>query len=206
MGRAVAGTLALGLLLGTPSSAEAQSGPQVVEHGSPEAPEVEPTPAEEGRGVQYGAHLVVPFWVTNAVPGDNLRPGVGVQGRIGWEFPRGLSAELIVGYMWNRVQVRDGPDPDLEDIWVGVGGRYAFLNPTAFVPFVGVGAQVNFWRTGADRIEDTFGFNATVGGIFEVSEKAALEVGIIANLSTEGDQFNGPEAYLSPFAGGTLYF
>lgn len=188
--------------------AEQRSGPRVVEHGSPEVEVEQEVTPEQGRGVQYGAHLVVPLWVTEPFPGQDVSPGLGVQGRIGWEFPKGLSTELIVGYMLNRVDLTAmDEDVDLTNVWVGAGARYALLNPSAFVPFLGLGLQLDFWDTGGGDNLSTVGFNGTVGAIFEVTAKVGIEVGVVANVSTEGDAgFDGAQVYLSPFAGGTLYF
>lgn len=193
--------------------------------------------AEQGRGIQYGAHVIFPFYVTNPLtvtqvdyggPTSELSEvnggfGLGVQGRIGWEFGYGFSAEVNLGILFNLLNAQslesanEGPaDQVLWTFWIGAGVRYAFLNPSAFVPFVGVGISLNFWDLCADSDTvcetNVIGVvpNATVGFAFEISPWAAIEAGLTANMGLGADAAFGDagdvEVYLSPFAGGTLYY
>lgn len=193
--------------------------------------------AEQGRGIQYGAHVIFPFYVTNpitvtdvdydgttALSEVNGGFGLGLQGRVGWEFGYGFSAELNLGILFNLLNAEaiDGSgfsgsvDQVLWTFWIGAGVRYAFLNPSAFVPFVGVGISLNFWDLCADSDTvcetNVIGVvpNATVGFAFEISPWAAIEAGLTANMGLGADAAFGDagdvEVYLSPFVGGTLYY
>jgi hypothetical protein len=192
--------------------------------------------AEQGRGVQYGAHVLFPFYVTNPLTiaevdyGGPIETsevnggfGLGLQGRIGWEFGYGFSVEANIGILFNLLNAQSlesslsGPaDQVLWTFWIGAGLRYAFLNPSAFVPFVGIGLSLNFWDlcADADAVCETnvIGVvpNATVGFAFEISPWAAIEAGLTANMGLGADAAFGDagdvEVYLTPFAGGTLYY
>ncbi len=194
--------------------------------------EQEEETAETGRGIQYGAHLVVPIFVLQHQDMD-LNVGIGVQGRIGWEFGSGLSAELSLGIMYNGA--RDGAYDEVDSagtpvtvswegyglttIWVGLGIRYAFLNPTAVVPFIGAGILVPIWsnafRTSAGTVASegdavvSFGFDGVVGVQLEVSNNVGIEAGVQLNYTfapTWDQIYASPEMWLSPFVGVTLYF
>ncbi len=184
---------------------------------------VEQQPAEQtrqaGRGIEYGAHLIVPIWVDSNL---NLDPGFGIQGRIGWEFPGGLTVELNLGVMFNgsSVTVYDPfsmttttASGNFNNVWLGAGIRYGFLNPSAFVPFVGVGLAINDWGASCDGCIDssreiTLSFNGLAGFAYEISQQIALEAGLQVNYSLKGDVFVGDVTpmWLSPFLGGTLYY
>jgi len=199
-------------------------------------PAEEPPPANraQGRGLQYGLHLVVPVFLV-ANDDARMRPGIGVQGRLGWEFPVGLSIEGILGVSYNGsdanaelVDETGRPiavgDYGLTNIWVGAGLRYAFINPTALVPFVGAGVQLNIWTDqisyagvteSSDSSSLTFGAQANAGLIFEINENIGLEAGVQLQWTTppaDEDEFGepipfaGPELWLSPFFGATFYF
>jgi hypothetical protein len=213
----------------------AAEGPVVIEHselpregerrrrGSPPAGAHGDPSAEQGRGIEYGAHLVVPIWLTKAdfesgsLPGDDplrLDPGVGIQGRVGWEFAGGLSTELFLGYSSNRFEANEAER--LTNLWVGAGMRYSFLNPSAFVPFIGASAQINFWSACAGDpkrdvevcvdSEASVGVNASFGLIFEATRNIGLEVGAVVHTDVAIDVFDRFEAYVAPFAGATFYF
>jgi hypothetical protein len=199
--------------------------------GAQPVPVVEEESAETGRGVQYGLHVVVPIYLLNH-DGMDLNVGIGAQGRIGWEFGSGLSTELSIGVMYNGA--RDGTYDEtlagapvtvtwegygLTTIWIGLGLRYAFLNPTAFVPFIGAGLMLPIWsnafRNAAGGVTSegdavvSFGFNGLVGVQLEVSTQVGIEVGAQINyaIAPGWDQiYAAPELWLTPFAGVTLYF
>ena len=170
--------------------------------------------AETGRGIQYGAHIVVPVFLANNSDRFNPTVGIGVQGRIGWEFGAGFSAELHVGILYAATDVETHA---LTDIWLGGGIRYSFLNETAIVPFVGVGIVANIWNnaysgsttaaTTGDSVV-TFGANGNVGVQIEISPYIGLEAGAQLNWSTDPGTYieSQPILWLSPFLGGTLYF
>ena len=198
-----------------------------------QAPQPAPQPvqtARQGRGLEYGGHLVIPFFVTNpvAVVVDgtgtpiaeaNAGIGVGIQGRVGWEFGQGFTVELNAGGTFNTM---DGEllgtgesidvDTSLVSFWLGAGARYSFLGASALVPFVGGGAGFYFWdfcpndAIACDR-ELTFGVNALGGIIYEINPFVGLEAGLQATLIFANDAvFVDPELFLSPFLGATLYY
>jgi hypothetical protein len=213
--------------------------PQPQPAGQPQ-PGVQPQPvmqpteepsAQQGRGIEYGAHLLVPIFLTNPVTrvrvddattreGDvDAGLGLGIHGRIGWEFGAGFSIEANVGGLFSTVSgtiVDDGSsfDPQLTllSFWLGAGARFAILNPSAFVPFVGVGAGVHFWdfcKDGDSTCESnsiSVAVNGVVGFAYEISPFAAIEAGLQTNVAFPGDAFTETEVYLMPFAGGTLYY
>lgn len=177
---------------------------------APQTTTVVAQPARQARGVQYGASLMVPIWLGDA--GDDLQPGIGVAGRIGWEFTPNLSAELTIGYQLNGVSSDSMFAEDIDnlvDLWIGGGLRYSFVNPYAIVPFIGAGIQANIWScTECDDGTITVGFNGTVGAIYEVTEFVGIEAGAQINATLDGDVvfFDGVELYVSPFVGVTLYY
>ena len=171
-------------------------------------------PVQEGRGIEYGGHLVVPIWLTDDT--SSISPGIGIQGRIGWEFPGGLTLEGNIGVMANPIS-NDAMrlDGTRTNVWLGVGARFAFLNASAFVPFVGAGVKLNIWQfTACDAVscadsdsEINLGANALVGAAYELSPFLAIEFGVEINAVFPADKFFGEtELYLSPFLGGTLYY
>jgi hypothetical protein len=200
---------------GDPALYEDDGSLRVVEQGSPEAQAVT---AEQGRGFEAGGHLLIPFYVGR---GD-LLPGIGIQARLGWEFPKGLTIEANVGIQANRFN-----DPFFDDFltafWIGGGVRYSFLNPTPFVPFIGANLQVSFWAMCLDApggicTERSFtaglGVSPLAGVAWEIGSRIALELGLQATLtffSPDSDlvfynRARTTEAYISPFLGGTMYF
>lgn len=194
---------------------EDDGGIRIVEQESAEA---QAMTAEEGRGFEVGGHLVIPFYAAR----PDLNPGIGVQGRIGWEFPRGLTVEVNIGVQANRFD--EIYDDFLTAAWVGAGLRYAFLNPSAIVPFIGANLQASFWvqcyedeLTGECVGSDTavgVGVTPLVGIAWELGPRVGLEAGIQATLTffdEDSDlvRFGGADtvqAYISPFLGGTVYF
>jgi opacity protein-like surface antigen len=187
-------------------------GVQVVEQQQP-TPDQRPS-----RGLEYGAHIIFPIWVDDTLP---LNPGLGIQGRVGWEFGS-LTTELNIGYQFNGFQ---DADAGLTNFWIGAGARLSFFNPSALVPFVGAGLALNFWALAlcvddgaggtvcadGDR-EATLSFNALGGAAWEISPDIAVEAGLQLNYTLPGDVFTDAEGnpkgyvYISPFIGGTLYF
>lgn len=181
-------------------------------------PAVQPATAEEGRGIQYGFHLIVPIWLTdlNDVSTGSpavvrAAPGLGIQGRIGWEFPGGLSGEINLGGMINTISYGGTlSEQTLDAFWLGAGLRYAFLNRTAWVPFVGVGVQLTGWGdnvcgSGCSRTY-TLGVNGIVGLVLEINQYLGLEAGVQVMGSSKGETFSRPQLIVSPLAGLTLYY
>lgn len=176
----------------------------------------------QGRGVEYGAHLLVPIFARtpfrNTLPGVGLSPGIGIQGRVGWEFPNGFTTELNLGFAYNGITGTSASNPALTNFWVGAGARYSFLNASALVPFVGAGVAVHFWTAQFDdgfvtiqsESELALGLNVLGGFAYELSPEIALEAGLQANFTTASfsDVVNPVErsVYLTPFLGGTLYY
>ncbi|MFW5876845.1 MAG: hypothetical protein ACOCXM_08920 [Myxococcota bacterium] len=185
---------------------------RVVEQGSPEA---EAMTAEEGRGLEAGGHLLIPFYADR----PELNPGIGVQGRFGWEFPHGFTVELNLGVQSNRFKEFDR---NLLAFWIGGGARYSFLNRSAFVPFVGLNLQVSFWQdcifeggVCTDELNGAgLGVTPLAGVAWELGPRVGLEFGLQATMTFFADDnelvvFGNArtvEAYLSPFLGGTFYF
>lgn len=225
---AVVASLLVLSLAGVAQAEGPQPGPQPQYQPQPGQPQqggvqvVEQQPAEQprqnGRGIEYGAHLIVPIWTE-----EGLDPGIGIQGRVGWEFPGGFTPELNIGFMYNGSSVSvdtnfDGiPDTtvsgNFNDFWVGGGMRYVFLNPSAFVPFVGAGLALNVWGASCDGCTDserkiTLSFNGLVGFAYEITQQIALEAGVQVNYSLRGDVFADgfTPLWISPFLGGTFYF
>lgn len=183
----------------------------VAQPGYVQQPVAQPATARQGRGIEYGAHLIVPVWITDLNPGVTADPGIGIQGRLGWEFPSGWSTEVNIGYMGNNV-VTSGATSDatLDAFWFGAGLRYSLLNRTAWVPFVGAGLQLTNWGDAAcssacDR-SYTLGVNGIVGLVFEVNEFVGIEAGVQVMASSKGRRFSRAQLIVSPLAGLTLYY
>lgn len=195
-----------------------QQGPAVAEQSSNEQ-------AQAGRGIEYGLYLTVPIFVTNPTGSDviSTSPGIGIIGRVGWEFGSGFAAELNLGVQWNGMSgelLGVTVSGSFTNVFAGAGIRYSFLNPSALVPFVGAGLQLNFWGadtgsgSGTSTTNDhlALGVNALVGLAYEVSADLALEAGLRTDFTTQGKDdagnpfFDGGQVYLSPFIGGTLYY
>jgi len=183
-------------------------------------PAAQPATAEEGRGIEYGFHLIVPIWLTDlnnassASPDVGVvraAPGIGIQGRIGWEFPGGLSGEINLGAMINNVSYSGTiSDQTLNAFWLGAGLRYSFLNRTAWVPFIGVGLQLTGWGdsvcgSGCSRTY-TLGANGIVGLVLEINQFLGIEAGVQVMGSSKGETFSRPQLIVSPLAGLTLYY
>lgn len=181
--------------------------------------------AQQGRGIEYGAHLFVPIFLTSPTGSEfvTTNPGLGILGRVGWEFGSGFTAELNIGAQWNSLSVEVAgitSGGSFTNLFLGAGVRYSFLNASALVPFVGAGLQINFW--GVDRSDDgststtndslAIGVNGVVGLAYELSADLALEAGVRVDYTTAGTTdgpgtfFDGGQVYLSPFLGATLYY
>lgn len=223
-----ASLLAPGLVLaeGTPLEPEAHGGEPV---GMPppggggavpveEQPQVQDQRAQ-GRGIEYGGHLLVGVPL-HGVFSNDFGVGFGIHGRIGWELPGGFSIEANIGFLYLSAL-----DPDAtaysEDVagigalYFGGGVRYAILNPSAIVPFVGAGLGLNYWVAGDStayqgrsgqvycgsgvycdagdgRTYDQFSglsllANASAGIIYELTSDIAVEAGAQYNFQfTEG--------------------
>lgn len=200
--------------------------PQVGQPVQPMQPAQPPAPtARQGRGLEYGGHLIIPIFLSNPIdtlPGANINTGVGIgiQGRIGWEFGEGLTLELNAGGTFNPINGEDtvtGETVDLNasllSFWIGGGARYAFLGASALVPFVGAGAGVYFWdfcaedRSVCTERELSFGLNAQGGIIYELNPFVGLEAGVQFMYLFANDQvFEEAELVLSPFIGATFYY
>jgi hypothetical protein len=157
----------------------------------------------------FSLHMMVPVWLSEA----GIDPGFGMEARLGWELG-GFTPEIYGGAMVNWVDMWSGPSEPLDSFWFGFGARYHLFNPSAFVPFVGVGAQANFWNAILeaddwiydDRRRPTIGFRGTLGAAIEVSANFALELGVHGVVGLPGSVFDRRPIYVTPFAGGTFYF
>lgn len=186
-------------------------GVQVVEQQ--QVAPVEDPSQPQARGLEYGAHFVVPVFLNQ----EGRSFGLGGQLRAGWEFTGGFSTELNVGLALSVGDDREVTgDAGLSLIWIGAGMRYSFFNPSALVPFLGAGIALNLWNecvdTGSGRdcggtTEITFGVNGTAGIAYELSRELALEAGAQVNVSFGGGNVtDGTALFVSPFVGGTLYY
>ena len=157
-----------------------------------------------GRGIQYGAHLISPVYVTRVIAQNEammdgtpigVDGGLGVQARIGWEFPSGFTLEVQGGLAVNAV-----PDADFEMSnaftrgEIGLAARYMFFNDTAFVPFIQIGGTVRWfffdWRnpdndvvTAGERENLTGAIKGAVGAQIELSPYFGIELGCAVDLS-----------------------
>ncbi|MEM9192912.1 MAG: hypothetical protein AAGF12_27300 [Myxococcota bacterium] len=220
------------LLVASPALAEGpETGPVMTPEGQPVQQQPQPQPvqqqptAAEGRGIEYGAHIFVPIFVTETDLPD-LTPGIGIAGRIGWEFGSGFSAELNLGIQANFFgETTDGTGAviidsgSLTSFYVGGGIRYAILTALRIVPFFGLGVAAHFFdgcaeaTTGASVCTDTrdvsVAANGVVGLAYEITAAAALEAGAQVNvLFPNGDNTfpRDTQVFVSPFIGGTLYY
>ncbi|GAB5542479.1 MAG: hypothetical protein RLO52_13425 [Sandaracinaceae bacterium] len=190
---------------------ESQAEEQVVERGYVQG---------QGRGIQYGAHLVSPIYVTDirrGVGGSEILGaggGIGVQGRIGWEFPMGFTLEAIGGLAANGVDTlgMDDRSAVLLRFDVGLGARYMIFNATAFVPFIQVQAGLRFynfeWTVGGGETDGelTLPLGGAIGAQIELTPFFGLEFGCAVDYSvTPGDWFAEGFVAVTPFAGVTLY-
>lgn len=220
--------LALGaIVLGVASGAAAQV--EVVEEEEvPDEQVVERGYVRgQGRGVQYGAHLLSPIYLTDirrAGYADG-RPspdrigeayGAGLLARIGWEFPAGFTIELFGGFAVNGFDTGgDTTSNLLSRAEVGLGARYMLFNDTAIVPFIGIGASVRWfdldWPNTLDTREPEIEWTATgvlhgaVGMQIELSPYFGVELGLAVEYSFGADVFAEGLFALVPFAGVTLY-
>lgn len=182
----------------------------------------------QGRGVQYGAHLASPFYMTDirragyadGRPSPDRIPeayGAGLLARIGWEFPLGFTIELFGGVAVSGFDTRGDPDTSnlLSRAEVGVGARYMIFNDTALVPFIGVGASARWfdldWPNSADTRDPeiewavTGALHASIGAQIELSPYFGIELGLTAEYSFGADLFAEGLFALMPFVGVTLY-
>jgi hypothetical protein len=163
-------------------------------------------PVQSGRGLQYGGTLFVPIYFSDLR--DALYPGIGIHGRVGWEVGGGFSFEGGIGAQFNPDRNLYG---NLTNVFFTGGVRYAFLNPSALVPFIHAEVMINLWDfcdpfgcTAYSSI--TAGFAGGGGLIWEINRDAALEVGANVAASSPGTTFFNWQAWVSPFIGVTLYY
>lgn len=178
----------------------------------------------QGRGIQYGAHLISPVYLTTVAPPGGADPiavsgGLGLHGRVGWEFPSGFTIEVFGGFAANGVDrpsaFADSMSSAFTRVEVGAGLRYMFINDTAFVPFVQVGASFRwFWFDYVDvtnRLQEidaelTAALHGAVGFQIELSPYFGIELGCAVEYTAWADIFSEPGLVsLMPFAGVTLY-
>lgn len=175
----------------------------------------------QGRGIQYGAHIISPVYLTSVQPrnGRPLQPsgGAGLLARIGWELPSGLTLEVAGGFAMNGLDRPAGFD-ELGSVFtraeVGGGARYMFFNDTAFVPFVGIGGSLRwFWfdyldaggRVSAVNEELTGAIQGAVGAQVELSPYFGIEAGVAVDYTFAASAFEEGFVALMPFLGVTLY-
>ncbi len=219
---AIGAALALAALLAAPA---ARAQVQVVEEG----PATESQVVErgylrgQGRGVQYGAQLTSPIYVSPVTPGGagaqpvGVGAGAGVLGRVGWEFPSGFTVDLLGGIAANGVNTQGHMMMSnvLTRVDVGLAGRYMFFNETAFVPFLQLGATIRWhffdYIDSANTVQHgtsqlTLALQGGVGFQIELSPFFGIEAGCLVEWAAPGRTFQGP-GYFSvlPFAGVTLY-
>lgn len=176
----------------------------------------------EGRGIQYGAHLVSPVYVMPVLAPDETPVGVdaglGVRARIGWEFPSGFTLEVQGGFAANAI-----PNATLEmsNVFtraeVGGAARYMFFNETAFVPFIEVGGAFRWfffdWMPAGGRRVNSSGdgesltgaVTGAVGAQIELSPFFGIELGCAVDYTFAGGVFADGFVAITPFVGVTLY-
>lgn len=172
----------------------------------------EPVPAaetaEEGRGVQYGLYAIVPWFFDRSL---DLGPGIGAQLRVGWEFPGGAQIELGWQLFWASGVTPDDEPLRLFGHYYTLGFRWAFLNPSALVPMVGVGVALSYWSFSPPNGETgALTLNGLVGFTYELSARVGFEIGVQLDYTLEGKvgwfAETGPQLWMAPFAGITLYY
>jgi hypothetical protein len=219
------GVLALGVLAAAPASAQVTViEDHQVPQGQVQGPVVEQGYVRgQGRGIQYGAHIVSPLYLSTVAPSDGrtIFPsgGAGLLARIGWEFPSGLTLEVHGGFAVNGVD-RPAGFTDMSSVItraeVGGGARYMFFNDTAFVPFVQVsGALRWFWfdyvdargtSVGSqDSSSPTGALGGALGAQIELSPYFGIEAGIAVDYTFGASLFEEGFVSLMPFLGVTLY-
>jgi hypothetical protein len=173
----------------------------------------------QGRGIQYGAYLISPVYVSDIWRAGNdtqrllVGGGAGVHGRIGWEFPSGFTLEVFGGFAANGVDTQGVPE--VSNIFLradaGVGGRYMFFNSTAFVPFVQLAVQGRWywfdWSTSGEAIDGASGFalNGALGAQIELTPYFGIEAGVAVDYAFGHELFGEGLISIMPFAGATLY-
>ncbi len=173
-----------------------------------------------GRGIQYGAHITSPIYVTPIQRGGGSRDllgmnaGGGVRARIGWEFPSGLSIEVYGGLAFNGVSEVLGEDPMRSHVLtqgnLNLGLRYSFFNETAFVPFIQAAGGARFlyftWPNGDEESPVTAAVaSAAVGAQIELSPFFGIELGALVDYVFGMDAFETGFLSVTPFVGVTLY-
>ncbi|HJL18474.1 MAG TPA: hypothetical protein RMH99_22610 [Sandaracinaceae bacterium LLY-WYZ-13_1] len=174
----------------------------------------------QGRGIQYGAHLISPIYLLDVTRAGARDPaaylavggGAGVLGRVGWEFPDGFTLEVFGGFAANGIDTR-GTDASniLLRTELGAGGRYMFFNETAVVPFVQVGAGIRWWWFDWTDVavemsaEPTFAIHGAVGVQIELSPYFGIEGGATIDYAFGHEIFGDGMLAVTPFLGVTLY-
>jgi hypothetical protein len=214
--------VALGGLVAAPAAAQVTV---IEEHQVPQEQVVEQGYVRgQGRGIQYGAHVISPVYLSTVTPtnGRTVFPtgGAGLLARIGWEFPSGLTLELQGGFAVNAVD-RPAGFTDMSSVLTraefGGGARYMFFNDTAFVPFVQVsGAFRWFWFdyvneagavTAAAATSDTLtgAVGGALGAQIELSPYFGIEAGVAVDYTFAAGPFDEGFVAIMPFLGVTLY-
>lgn len=178
----------------------------------------ETTTAEQGRGFEYGGSLFVPVWLAD--PGKLWNPGIGLDLRAGWELGGGISIDGHLGFTYNALDRNFADtygyyyDTSLQSVYLGVGLRYAFLNPSALVPFVQAGLQLNLWSfcegssCSSEWNTANFGLYGGAGVVFEVNANVGIDLGLnlMGALGSDTAFFSSHDLLLQPFVGLTLYY
>lgn len=175
----------------------------------------------QGRGIQYGAHVISPVYLSTVVPSNGSRidtsAGLGLLARVGWEFPSGLTLEVQGGFAVNAVDRPNGFD-EMSSLFtraeVGGGARYMFFNDTAFVPFIQAGGSFRwFWFDYVDgagnvqtvRSDMTGAVHGALGAQIELSPYFGIEAGVAVDYTFWGSVFADGFVSIMPFLGVTLY-
>lgn len=169
------------------------------------------SPAQQGRGLEYGASLFVPVWLDSV--GDVFHPGLGIDLRVGWELGGGLSIDGHLGFTYNSIKGAYSGS-SLQSTYLGAGLRYGFLNRSALVPFVQGGLQLNLWSVCAyssckgsfDTVN--FGLYGGAGIVYEASANLSIDFGLnfMSIIGRNHTLFDGYAMNLQPFIGATLYY
>ncbi len=169
----------------------------------------------DGRGFQYGAHLVSPIYVTTVRRADEvvLSPnvGFGILARLGWELPAGFSVELVGGFAMNGVDTMGRTTSSvLTRTELGGALRYLIFNDSPVVPFVQAGGMLRWfffqWSDGIPaEARLTGALVGAFGAQFEVAPYFAIEAGVAVEYTFESDLFAEGLFGVLPFLGVTLY-
>ena len=167
---------------------------------------------------QVSIYFGLPTFLTDAT--DSLGTGFSFESRFGFDLG------LFVPEVGFGTQINWFDDPSSRDTgslsawWLTVGLRFQWINRSIFTPFLSGAIDMNFWHLSGDEFVacdlyycgtvDNYrfapGLSSRVGIVIEPHHSFGVELGVRTAMTFEGSMFDQPEAWLSPFLGGTFYF